>query len=82
MTYIVYVLRHTSGRHYVGSTNDLVRRLSEHNRGQTQSTRREGKWEIVHTEHFQTSKGAKRREREIKSYKGGSAFKRLLTERE
>ena len=43
----VYILRGTSGRHYIGSTTDLTRRLKEHRRGHTYSTKRLG--EELHT---------------------------------
>ena len=38
----VYVLRGASGRHYIGSTNDLKRRVDEHRRGGTHTTKRFG----------------------------------------
>jgi putative endonuclease len=38
----VYVLRGASGRHYIGSTNDLNRRVEEHRRGKTHTTKRLG----------------------------------------
>ncbi|MDP3987737.1 MAG: GIY-YIG nuclease family protein [Candidatus Levybacteria bacterium] len=77
--FVVYILKNSiSGKHYIGSTNDLERRLSEHNRGHTKSTRRKGAWEVIHTEQFIDSLTAKRRERLIKSYKGGNAFKKLI----
>ena len=50
----------------------------EHNRGQTKSTNRKGFWQLIHKEYFKTSKEAKERERKIKSYKGGKAFKKLI----
>ncbi|MGO9588322.1 MAG: GIY-YIG nuclease family protein [Limisphaerales bacterium] len=37
-----YILRGDSGRHYIGSTTNLERRLEEHRRGQTHSTKRLG----------------------------------------
>ena len=76
---IVYVLKNSiTGKHYVGSTNDLVRRLSEHNRGQTRSTRQKGIWEVVYIEEYNDLLEARRRERQIKSYKGGNGFKKFL----
>ena len=75
----VYILKNSiSGRHYIGSTNDIERRLSEHNRGQTKSTRQEGVWEVIYTEEFENALEAKQREKLIKSYKGGNAFKKLI----
>jgi predicted GIY-YIG superfamily endonuclease len=37
-----YILRGDSGRHYIGSTTNLERRLKEHRHGQTHSTKRLG----------------------------------------
>jgi len=77
--YTVYVLQNSrSRRFYIGSTNNIIRRLSEHNRGQTKSTRQKGIWELKYCEEFSTSSEAKRRELKIKSYKGGEAFKKLI----
>lgn len=75
----VYILKNNlTNKHYIGSTNDLGRRIAEHNRGQTKSTKRKGTWEIIYTEDYISVLEAKRRERSIKSYKGGNAFKKLL----
>ncbi len=78
-----YVLKNlTTGRNYIGSTNNLERRIKEHNRGQTKSTRREGIWVLVYSEQHTSQIEAKNREKVIKSYKGGNAFKELLDVRE
>jgi len=79
--YVVYILRNSIfQKALIGSTNDLNRRLEEHNRGQTRSTRY-GKysWQLVYTEDCKNGLEAKRRENEIKSYKGGNAFKKLIS---
>ena len=77
--FIVYVLKNSiTGKRYIGSTNDLVRRLSEHNRGHTKSTRQKGVWEVIYTEEYAESLEASRREKQIKSYKGGNGFKKLI----
>lgn len=77
--FIVYILKNSiTGRHYIGCTNDLVRRLLEHRRGHTRSTRQKGIWEIIYTEQYEESFEAKRREMQIKSFKGGNAFKKLI----
>ena len=76
--FIVYILKNNfSGKHYIGSTNNLERRLAEHNRGQTKSTKN-GCWSVIYKEELSDSKKAEKREREIKSYKGGNAFKKLF----
>ncbi|MCX6730362.1 MAG: GIY-YIG nuclease family protein [Candidatus Roizmanbacteria bacterium] len=77
--FFTYILENNvSHRHYIGSTNDLDRRLGEHNRGQTKSTRQKGIWGLIYKEEFATALAAKQREQVIKSYKGGSAFKKLI----
>jgi putative endonuclease len=38
----VYILRGGSGRHYIGSTENLERRIAEHRRGSNHTTRRFG----------------------------------------
>ena len=44
----VYILRGVSGRYYIGSTEDLDRRIAEHQRGSNHTTRRfGGKVELV-----------------------------------
>ena len=44
----VYILRGSSGRYYIGSTENLARRLAEHQRGSNHTARRFGaKIELV-----------------------------------
>jgi putative endonuclease len=77
--YSVYILKNNlTGRHYIGSTNNLERRISEHNRGQNKSTRSIGVWQLIYLENFSSSTEAKNKERKIKSFKGGNAFKKLI----
>jgi predicted GIY-YIG superfamily endonuclease len=38
----VYILRGQSGRHYIGSTDNMERRIAEHQRGNNHTTRRLG----------------------------------------
>ncbi len=79
MPAFVYILRNlSSGRHYIGSTTDLRRRLADHQRGNTPSTRKRGPWRLAYSEELLDLKAARKREREIKSYKGGVQFKALL----
>ncbi|MFQ5777689.1 MAG: GIY-YIG nuclease family protein [Terriglobia bacterium] len=79
MPAFVYVLKNSAtGRHYIGSTNNLSRRLVDHARGNTRSTRTQGRWELVYCEPCRDLSAARKREREIKSYKGGIKFKALL----
>ncbi len=38
----IYILRGKSGRHYIGSTDNLPRRIAEHQRANNYTTRRLG----------------------------------------
>ncbi len=80
MLYYVYILESLkNGRHYVGSTGNLLRRLTEHNEGKVKSTKPFTPWKIIYTEEYSSKTEALRRERKIKSYKGGIAFKKLIS---
>lgn len=78
----VYILKSVSkNRYYVGCTEDLSRRLKNHNEGQVRSTKAYCPWTVVYTEDFSDKQTAFKREKQIKAYKGGVAFKKLLEER-
>jgi putative endonuclease len=66
--------------YYVGSTQNVQRRLIEHNSGKTKSLRGKGPFHIIYTEAFESRIDAVQRERQIKSYKGGTALKKLIGE--
>ena len=75
----LYVLQsQTSGRYYVGSTTDLARRLSEHNRSHSPPTSGRGPWELVYQESFSTLLEARRRELEIKKWKSEKLITHLI----
>jgi putative endonuclease len=77
--FFVYILRsERTGAHYTGHTDDLVDRLERHNGKREASTKHAVPWEVVHTEAFSTRAEAMKREKKIKSYKGGVKFKNLL----
>ncbi|MFH1620537.1 MAG: GIY-YIG nuclease family protein [Patescibacteria group bacterium] len=77
--YYVYVIQsETTNRYYIGMTADLVQRLRHHNSGANKSTRGKDPRRMVYTEELPDRSSAWKRERVIKSYKGGGAFKKLL----
>ena len=68
--FIVYILYSKSfDRYYVGYTNDLERRISEHNRKKGKFTDAGIPWVIVHIESYCTKTEAMEREKYIKSKK-------------
>lgn len=77
--FTVYIIQNSSTkRYYVGYTENLQERLQRHNSGRNTSTKNGGKWSIVYTEELTDKISAWKRERQIKKYKGGEAFKKLL----
>ena len=77
--YFVYILKSLIVlRYYIGSSENVARRLSDHNSGKVKSTKAYKPWEIVYLERFDIKSYALKREKQIKSYKSGNAFKKLL----
>ena len=64
------MIENASGRHYVGITTDVDRRLKEHNKGSAKSTRPFGPWKLIHTEEFLNRSEALKREYYLKHEKG------------
>lgn len=78
--YYGYILQsEKDNKYYVGCTNDLSRRVTEHNRGQSKATRNRTPLKLVLSEECDTLKQAIQREKLIKSYKGGNAFNKLIS---
>ncbi len=66
----VYILRGSSGRHYIGSTDNLERRLLEHRHGGTHTTARlGGDLLLVASKQVASVGEARRIERELKRKK-------------
>lgn len=76
--YCTYVLvNELSGKIYIGQTENLEKRLDQHNNpnfnlfGKNAYTKiNQGKWNLVYSEEFQTRAEAMRREKALKSSRG------------
>ena len=77
--YAVYVLKSSDNKLYKGVTNDLVRRLQEHNSGQTKTTASMNKLELVYTETYNTFVEARKREVYLKTAAGRRFLKKILS---
>jgi putative endonuclease len=72
----VYILQsQTTGKFYIGCSSDVQARLIEHQRGQTVFTRGRGPWVLVFREQFENLVEARRRERQLKSWKSHRCIK-------
>ncbi len=76
--FTVYSLKsEKDGRIYVGFTEDLTRRLKEHNSGKTRSTKGWVPWKVVYTEAVDSREKARAREIYLKSGIGKEFLKSL-----
>ncbi len=79
--YFVYILQSESDTgYYIGYTSNLARRIREHNLGKTRSLKHRRPLRLVYFEEYSSKSEAEAREQQIKSWKGGTAFKQLLVE--
>ncbi|MBI4363404.1 MAG: GIY-YIG nuclease family protein [Candidatus Doudnabacteria bacterium] len=77
--YSAYILQSQKlGRYYIGSCKDVDIRIKKHNAGAVRATKAGIPWGLRHREEFLTRSEAVRREKQIKSYKGGEAFRKLV----
>jgi len=59
-----------TGKYYTGYTNNLERRISEHNSGKTISTKYGIPWKLVYYESFLDKEDCLKRELSLKTYSG------------
>ena len=69
--YFLYILKSIKYKKtYVGMTNNVQRRLSEHNKGECHFTKKYAPWVIIYTEILTNQEEAHKRERYFKSSVG------------
>lgn len=77
--YYVYVIKSREGRYYIGSTENVEKRLKQHNSKSNRGwTNRFNDWAEVYREEYKTRLEARRRERELKKIRGTKKYKELL----
>ena len=65
--FYVYILKSKKDNNlYTGSTNDLKRRLKEHNTGTVMSTKHRKPFELVYYEAYKSEKDSRKREHNLK----------------
>ena len=80
MFYYVYVLQSLKypDKLYIGSTPDLKKRVTKHNRAVNFSTRPYAPWKLIFYEAYLYKADALRRERYLKTNKGSKVIKQML----
>lgn len=77
--FYTYILKsRQNGSYYIGSCQNIAKRVDLHNRGLVKSTKRHCPWQLVYIEKYDDLKGARRRELKIKSWKKRSAIENLI----
>ena len=76
--YWVYVLRNPTGKFYIGVTDDVARRLNDHNTGLSKWTKKFRPWELVWKKGSMSLSAARKLESLLKRQKGGDGFCNLI----
>jgi putative endonuclease len=76
--YFVYAIKsRVNDRIYVGISKDLKRRLIEHNKGYTRSTKAFIPWKIIYQKYCGSRKEARKEEKRLKSGAGKEFLKSI-----
>jgi len=79
--FYIYVLKSKDYNElYIGYTNNLKKRLEEHNQGLSKSTVRYMPWKLIYYEACLNKNDAQRREKYLKTSQGRRLLKRRLKE--
>lgn len=76
--YIIQSQKNEHGRYYIGSCIEVTKRVKDHNRGNTNSTRGRGPWVLVYSESYPTLAEARARERQVKKWKSRIIIEKLI----
>jgi len=77
--YFVYAIKSILRNYiYVGMSNDLERRLKQHNNGQNKTTKAYSPFILILSEVFETREAARKKEKYFKSGIGKEYLKTLL----
>ena len=76
--YQVYTLLNPEGRRYIGVTEDVERRLAQHNQGVSKWTKGRGPWRLEWTSTPRTLGEARKLENQMKRQKGGRGLDRIF----
>jgi len=80
MAFKVYVLEsERDGIWYVGFTEDLVRRIKEHNSGKSKFTSGHMPWKVIYFESIDDRLEARKREKYLKSAAGKRFISKQIT---
>jgi putative endonuclease len=76
--FVYILLSNKDYRSYVGSTDDLEKRLIEHNQGKCKSTKYRRPLKLIYQEEFNSLAEARLREKFLKTRKGREELKEIF----
>jgi putative endonuclease len=76
--FFVYLLENENNKKYIGFTNNIKRRLSEHKNKKSFTTSKSKNWRLIYFEMYLDKKDALGREKFLKSGSGYKFLKRQL----
>lgn len=76
--YVYVLLSKKDGRTYTGSTDNLERRIKEHNRGKSKATRNRRPLNLIYAEEFESLAEARAREKFFKSKIGRQELRKIF----
>lgn len=78
--YYVYVLRSIKDKKlYKGSTKNICKRLSDHNAGRVNATKHRRPLKLIYSETFANKEEALKREKYLKTFKGGKELSKIIS---
>ena len=81
--FTVYIIKSVEGYTYIGVTEDLEKRLNEHNNKSLSFWTKRGRlWKLIYKEEFDSIKDAYKREKYLKTGIGRKFIKDILSQRE
>ncbi len=80
MSGYVYILSNSSGKFYIGSTDNLDRRLKQHQSGHTHTTYRMDNIKLVFSQEYQTLEEARKNEVKLKKLKRKDYIEKIVKE--
>ena len=77
----VYILKGQNGRLYIGSTNNIKRRVKQHITGHTQTTRNMKELVLAFSQEYKSIEIARKIERKLKSLKRKDYIEKIITDK-
>ncbi|MBI4100175.1 GIY-YIG nuclease family protein [Candidatus Microgenomates bacterium] len=77
--FTTYILQSERDRgYYIGSTDNIEKRIIQHNRGYSRYTKNRGPFKLIYQETYSSRSEAKKREYYLKSLKSRIAIEKLI----